>query len=181
MLQLSSTALFCGRAKPPRTAALRRGRTFKGAEPMRRGLLLFLFAEPLVLDSAGARLASPIARPIGSPPAKPASPGLASGFGAAGRRTGQSEAGLLGFVRGPKRDAPDSADRDDYLPLVHAQGEEPKPRLARERAQGQMLAVGQLDLDVRALRRMRCRVLLDLAVDPSDEIVERRLRRARDP
>src|SRR3954462_8092579 len=107
MLQLSSTALYCGRAKPPRTAALRRGRTFKGAEPMRRVLLLFLWAEPAVPptgrqrrrakpgltatfgwpaagpESAGARLASPIARRIGSPPAKPASLGLASGFGGA--------------------------------------------------------------------------------------------------
>src|SRR4051794_37385734 len=61
------------------------------------GFCSFFFGRNLRASIVRAGLASPIARRIGSPSATPASPGLASGFGAARRRTGQSEARLLVF------------------------------------------------------------------------------------
>src|SRR5207249_9429880 len=76
----------------------------------------------------------------------------------------------------------DCADWDDQLvALGHRQGEEAITGFAREGLERQPLAVGQLDLDMRLLGRMGCRVLLDLPVDSRDEVVQRRLGGARDP
>src|ERR671931_676218 len=59
--------------------------------------------------------------------------------------------------------------------------QEPVARLARERAQGQPLAVAELDLYVRLIGRVRRRVALDLPEHAGDEVVERRLGRAGNP
>src|SRR6478736_921222 len=93
----------------------------------------------------------------------------------------QCEARPAVLVRRSEPDPADRADRDDQLLALDAERQEPEPGLARERFQAQSFAVGQLDFDVRAVGGMRRGVLLDLAMDPGDEVVERRLGRARDP
>src|SRR3954447_19552130 len=120
MLQLSSTALYCGRASPQQLRHCGGGGHLRERN-LCGGFCSFFFWR-------------------------------------------QREAGLAVFVGRAKGDAPDRAHGDDQLSLLHAQREEAEAGLARERAQRKPLTVRELDLDVRALRRMRRRVLLNLAV-----------------
>src|SRR5512133_4053172 len=59
------------------------------------------------------------------------------------------------IVRRPQGDPPDRADRDDHLLAFERQSEEAEAGLARERPHRQLLAVGELDLDVGAVGGMR--------------------------
>src|SRR6478672_154380 len=93
----------------------------------------------------------------------------------------ESETRLAVLIGGAERYPPDRADRNDHLLFRDRHRQEAVAGLARERQHRQPLAVCELHLDVGAFRRMGRRVLLDLAVNARDEIVERRLRRTRDP
>src|SRR5438132_14237743 len=99
----------------------------------------------------------------------------------------EGEPGAAVFVGRAQRDAPDRPDRNDQLvDLIrvlgmHGEGQKAVARLARERLQGQSLAVCKFDLPLRALGRVARRVALDLAMHACDEVVQRRLRGARNP
>src|SRR5436190_9172107 len=119
MLQLSSTALFCGRASPDKLRNCGRGGHLR-SEACAAGLAPFLRggrpggARPSAdqklgarrcgPDGADARLASPIARRMSSPAAKTASPVLASGLIGCG---GKSEAWFAVLVCRTEGDAPE--------------------------------------------------------------------------
>src|SRR5689334_16775497 len=93
----------------------------------------------------------------------------------------EGETRLAVLIGGAERYPPERADRGDHLLFRDRHRPEAVAGLARERQHRQPLAVCELHLDVGALRRVGRRVLLDLAVNARDEIVERRLRRTRDP
>src|SRR6266498_1524231 len=95
---------------------------------------------------------------------------------------GKRESRSTILVGRAERDPADGAHRDDQLLTADdGQREEAVAGLAREGLQCEPLPVAKLDLDVGALRTVRGRVPLDLAMDARDEVVERRFRCPRDP
>jgi hypothetical protein len=84
-------------------------------------------------------------------------------------------------------DAADEPDRNDdlvglvVLVLVLADGDEAEAGGGGERVEEVAGAVGELDLDVRLLNIVLGRVPLDVAVERSDELVDRARRDPREP
>ena len=99
-------------------------------------------------------------------------------------RKGESQRSVL--VSRAESDPPDCVDRDDQLSLpvlvwMRRQRHEAEPGLRGERLEGDPLAVGELQFDVRFLGLVGCGEALDLTMDALDEIIEGRLGRARNP